>query len=149
MAMEESGGARASSSRTRTEAPTGSGFQVAEAWWASVPEQEWEPSQAAFWQSSDAAVAVEIELPGNQHGFMKTLKNLPSYFVGALKRKAVEVSERKLNEDQKAQFRAAKTVEVRNFIAAKAFETLPEGLRPSKEQAIHMRWILAWKPVDG
>ena len=149
MVVEESGGARASSSRTRTEAPTGSGFQVAEAWWASVPEQEWEPSQAAFWQSSDAAVAVEIELPGNQHGFMKTLKNLPSYFVGALKRKAVEVSERKLNEDQKAQFRAAKTVEVRNFIAAKAFETLPEGLRPSKEQAIHMRWILTWKPVDG
>ncbi|OLP95920.1 Copia protein [Symbiodinium microadriaticum] len=86
---------------------------------------------------------------GNQHGFMKTLKNLPSYFVGALKRKAVEVSERKLNEEQKAQFRAAKTVEVRNFIAAKAFETLPEGLRPSKEQAIHMRWILTWKPVDG
>ncbi|OLP84749.1 Copia protein [Symbiodinium microadriaticum] len=132
-----------------TEAPRGSGFQLAEAWWASVPDKEWEPSQAAYWQSPEAAVAVEVELPGNQHGLQKTLKNLSSYFVGALKRKAVEVSERKLNEEQKAQFRAAKTVEVRNFIAAKAFETLPEGLRPSKEQAIHMRWILTWKPTEG
>ena len=50
----------------------------------------------------------------------------------------MEVSERRLNQEQEAQSQVAKTVD-RNFIAAIAFETLPEHLRPSKEQIIHIR----------
>ena len=34
---------------------------------------------------------------------------------------------------------------VKNFVASKAFEVLPEALRPDKSQAIGMRWILTWK----
>eukprot|EP00439_Symbiodinium_sp_Y106_P070844 s93_g12.t1 len=147
--MQDAGNERAVPSRPRLALQQDSGYQLAEAWWTSIPDQEWEPSQSSFWRSQDAAVAVEIELPSNKHGLEKTTRNLTSYFVGALKRRAVEVSERKLSEEQKEQFRAAKSIEVRNFLASKAFETLPEGLKPSKEQAIHMRWILTWKPLEN
>ncbi|CAE7633802.1 RE1, partial [Symbiodinium sp. CCMP2456] len=141
--------ASASSSRARLEGAQGSGFQAAEAWWASVPDREWEPKPAAYWNDEDAAVSVEIELPTNVRGLQKTLHQLPSYFVGAMKRRAIEVCERKLSPTQKEEFRAAKNIEVRNFIASKAFEVLPEELKPSREQAINMRWILTWKSTDS
>ena len=127
----------------------GSGFQVAEAWWATVPEDHWDSSKAQYWDKQDAAVAVEIDLPAGQKNLQQSLHHFTSYFVGAMKRRAVEVSERRLTEEEKAQFRAAKAVEVRNFLAANAFETLPDDLRPSREQAIHMRWILTWKPTES
>ena len=34
---------------------------------------------------------------------------------------------------------------MKNFIAAKAFEALPEHLRPHRDQTVGMRWILTWK----
>ncbi|CAE7660472.1 RE1, partial [Symbiodinium sp. CCMP2456] len=139
----------ASSSRARLGNQPGSGFQAAEAWWASVPEKDWEDQPAAYWNDESAAVSVEIELPTNVRGLQKTLHHLPAYFVGAMKRRAVEVCERKLTPSQKEEFRAAKNIEVRNFIASKAFETLPDELRPSREQAINMRWILTWKATDS
>ncbi|CAE7537598.1 RE2 [Symbiodinium sp. CCMP2456] len=139
----------ASSSRARLGNRQGSGFQAAEAWWASVPEKDWEAQPAAYWNDESAAVSVEIELPTNVRGLQKTLHHLPAYFVGAMKRRAVEVCERKLTPSQKEEFRAAKNIEVRNFIASKAFETLPDELRPSREQAINMRWILTWKATDS
>ena len=39
-------------------------------------------------------------------------------------------------------FRGAKAIEVKNFVASKAFETLPDHLKPDKRRAIGMRWIL-------
>ena len=44
---------------------------------------------------------------------------------------------------------AAKLSEVKNFIAAEAFESLPEHLKPDKSTAIGMRWVLTWKQLDG
>ena len=76
-------------------------------------------------------------------------QNLEAFFVGAMKRKAVEISERKLNDDEREQFRAAKAVEVKNFIAAEAFKSLPSHLQPSAEQAVGMRWILTMEAEGG
>ena len=73
------------------------------------------------------------------------MQDLQCYMVGALKRRAVEVRERTLSEPERKQFTEAKAAEVRNFIAARAFECLPEHLKPSKDKAIGMRWILTWK----
>ena len=50
------------------------------------------------------------------------LEDLTGFFVGALKRRAVEVNERKLSAADYQAFQEAKHSEVKNFIAAKAFE---------------------------
>ena len=71
-----------------------------------------------------------------------------AFMVGSMKRRAVEVNEKRLSPDELKQFQEAKGVEVRNFIASKAFEVLPPDKRPSRSQAIGMRWILTWKPKD-
>ena len=121
------------------------GFPQAAAWWTEVKEDLWQPSPAAYWTDEEAAMGVEIPMPESQRAWQAFHRDAQGYFVGALKRRAVEVSERRLSEKDKQAFREAKAIEVRNFLAAKAFESLPEERRPSADQAINMRWILTWK----
>ena len=122
--------------------------EQATAWWNEVEPSVWDSENAAFWVDHEAA-EIGIDLPETNAGMNRMTHNLPNYFVGALRRKAVEVSERRLSPEDKEKFRGAKAAEVRNFVAAKAFEALPPHLRPSPEQAISMRWILTWKQLDN
>ena len=148
--MPGEGGSQPSNWRRRGQPRSSAvGGTAAAAWWTDVEPQAWEPEASAFRTQEEAAVAVEVAMPENTTGWNKASHNLQSYFVGALKRKAVEVSERRLTPEQKEEFRSAKSVEVRNFIAAKAFEALPSHIKPSPEQAITMRWILTWKMLDN
>ncbi|CAE7947875.1 RE1 [Symbiodinium sp. KB8] len=117
-------------------------------WWESVPESAWSAEECSFWADSQQAVEVEIPLPESRRGQEHMLKNMEGFFVSALKRRAVEVCERKLSEEDKAKFREAKATEVRNFISAKAFEALPANKQPDRSQAVGMRWILTWKVKD-
>ena len=120
----------------------------AECWYQTVREESWSSFDSTYWRDPHAAVEVGIDLPEPGRAWNKATQNLRSYFVGAMKRQAVEVSEKRLTPDEREAFRQAKMVEVRNFIAAGAFETLPSHLRPTREQAIGMRWVLTWKTRD-
>ena len=140
-------GATSSAARpSQDHAPPMSG--MAESWWQQVPQAAWAAEATCFWSEESAAVAVEVEMPSSNRGWETALKDLSCYVSGALKRRAVEVSEKRLTPEEKQQFPEAKSVEVRNFIAAQAFEALPEHLKPSRDQAIGMRWVLTWKSKD-
>ena len=93
-------------------------------------------------------MAVEVEMPSTEKGWTQACRDLRGYFVGALKRRAAEVHEKHLSPEERQEFAAAKSVEVRNFVASGAFEALPDHLVPSRDQAIGMRWILTWKMKD-
>ena len=102
--------------------------------------------ECTFWSNTSAAVEVSVEMPTTRSQSEKALQDFHAYFVNNFKRRsAIEVSERHLTDDEKNQFKAAKAIEVSNFLAAKAFEVLPDHLKPSAKQAIRMRWILTWK----
>ena len=60
----------------------------------------------------------------------------------------VEVSEKRLSPEDFFRFQDAKAVEIKNYLAAQVFEILPRHLQPSKERAIHVRWLLMWKIKD-
>ena len=126
------------------------GMAAAPPWWNQSSIQEvFAVTESTFWMDETAAVAVEVPMPDARAGSERALRDLPSYFASSLKkRSAVEVCERHLSEEERQQFRSAKAVEVSNFIAAKAFEALPEKLRPAREQAVKMRWILTWKQKE-
>ena len=114
-------------------------------WWSQVPQEAWSAEPVEFWMQADTAVEVEVEVPQTNRGLQQMCHNFEGFFVGALKRKAVEVCERKLSPEDRAKFQEAKAIEVKNFIAAKAFQSLPSHLQPSASQAVGMRWILTWK----
>ncbi|OLQ11583.1 hypothetical protein AK812_SmicGene4618 [Symbiodinium microadriaticum] len=115
------------------------------AWWNDVQESQWPEQQASFWNDRNAAVEIAISFPESQRGCAKALKDLGAYMVGSMKRRAVELSERRMTPEERTAFDGAKAIEVKNFIASKAFEILPDHAKPDKSQAIGMRWILTWK----
>ena len=119
-----------------------------ELWTQQVPESAWSAQAVDYWNSPDAAVEVSLDLPENTRSWGRATQNLQGYFIGALKRRAVEVSEKRLSPQELQQFKEAKAIEVKNFIAAEAFQTLPPPLRPHHSQAIGMRWILTWKQKE-
>ncbi|CAE7358286.1 nphp3 [Symbiodinium sp. CCMP2592] len=121
--------------------------QKGHAWWSEVADECW-PQTSSYWRESHEAVEIEIPMPESKRGVQDVCNNLQAYFVGNLKRRAIEVSEKRLSEAEREEFRQAKGIEVKNFIAAEAFEALPEELKPSRDQAISMRWILTWKLKD-
>ena len=105
--------------------------------------------ETVHFSNPTAAVAVEIEMPTSKHASEKAMKDFEAYLLNAFKRRAaIEVNEKHLTTEELNEFRGAKGIEVKNFVAAKAFEALPPHLRPSRDQAIHMRWILTWKRKD-
>ena len=129
----------------REDSQPGQAFAEGPRWWNTVREEAWVAEEVSYWSDQSAAVELEIEMPSSDRGWQQAMRDLPAYFVGALKRRAVELSERKMTSAERDQFREAKNIEVRNFVAAKAFEALPPEMRPAKEQAVGMRWILTWK----
>lgn len=87
-------------------------------------------------------MAIEIEMPGTHGASSKAFKILEAYLASALKKRAVEISEKRMTPEEKQKFDAAKNAEVNNFLAAKAFEALPPHYKARREDAVRMRWIL-------
>ena len=123
------------------------GLTAAPPWWEEKTVQScFSTHECAFWSQSTAAVEVEIPMPQTRSSSERAIDDLPAFFASSLKRRSgIEVHEKHLTGEEKEQFRAAKAVEVNNFIASRAFEAIPEHLKPSKDQAIKMRWIMTWK----
>ncbi|OLQ03384.1 hypothetical protein AK812_SmicGene13705 [Symbiodinium microadriaticum] len=134
----------------RTQSAQGPRVQEAAdvSWWQRVPEAAWVAEETSYWTDTQAAVEVAIDLPHTDKEWKHFAQDATAYVAGMIKRRAVEVSERKLSTEDQLKFKAAKAVEVKNFISAQAFEALPSHLKPSREQAIGMRWLLTWKVQD-
>ena len=115
-----------------------------------MSESEWPHEQAScFWHEESAAVSIELEMPESHRQWKVAMNDIEGFFVGALRRQAIKVSEKRLTPEDREKFRLAKGIEVKNFVAAKAFEALPEHLKRHRDEAVSMRWILTWKSQDN
>ena len=144
-------GGEAKASRTQnpdTDQDMDSALQTS--WWNQVEEhyKKTNTQGEEYWSEQDASIEIEITFPESKRGKQEALADMTGYIATQLKRRAVEVVEKYLTPAERQQFQEAKGVEVTNYIAARAFEALPEHLRPPAEQAIGMRWILTWKLKD-
>ena len=137
-------------SRRRTGEPeTQDAFVTKTPWYEQTMEHSRrEADGEVFWTEEANAVEVEITLPETKRSWKQFETDTESYFIGALKRRAVEVNEKRLSPEDRQRFKDAKMVEVKNYVAARAFEALPPHLRPPAEKAIKMRWLLTWKLKD-
>ena len=90
------------------------------------------------------AVEIHIEMPDSKRGLKKLTANPAAFFCQKLKRKQVEVCERRLTPEQKKEFDSAKDSEVRNFVASECFKAW-KGPDAPEEEILGMRWLLTWK----
>ena len=116
---------------------------VHQSYFSDTPEVE---STVSF--TNGGAIQIELEMPQQRNATEKVLKDLPAYFATAFKKRAVEVSERRLTDEEKLLFGQAKAIEVSNFLSARAFEAIPSPIKVSREDAVRMRWILTWKQKE-
>ena len=95
-------------------------------------------------------IEIGIDIPTSKRGFQSFLNDPQAFVVNQLKRKTVEVSERRLSPEEYNKFQEAKDKEVRNYIKSHCFRVLPPHLQPTPEKAVGMRWTLTWKTIqDG
>ena len=107
-------------------------------------------SPCEYWKNENAMVEVAIDLPHWSSPQRKQMmRDFSAFIVRQLKRQNTEVSERRMSEDEKTEFRAAKQTEVNNYVASKVFSALPAHLKPDLSQAMHMRWVLNYKGSDS
>ena len=114
-------------------------------WVELVPEVLWATEERPEWQDAAHVVEVAVDLPTTKKQHEQFFKDAEAFVVKALKKNTIEVSERRMTEEEKQSFKQAKEVEVRKFVAAKALEALPPEARPSRDQAVRMRWVLTYK----
>lgn len=108
------------------------------AWWNLLPEEAFSTAETTMWQSPDASIDVEIFLPESKRGQREMFSDLAGYFASQMKRRAVEVNEKKLTPAERELFKEAKAKKIKNFLAANAFEAIPPEQRPTRAQAIGM-----------
>lgn len=63
-----------------------------------------------------------MELPTSNRGLRKFSEKPEARICSALKKRAVEVNEKKLTKEEAMKFGQAKHKEVRNFVAAQCFD---------------------------
>ena len=68
------------------------------------------------------ACEIEVDLPTSRRGINKFMANPEAYVCSQLRRRQVEVNERRLTPEEAMRFNKAKDTEVRNFIAAECFQ---------------------------
>ena len=134
--------------RSRSPARRATNLFTGTSWQHEVAENFWVNEDNNFWSDEKASVEVQVEMPTQERQWKKFHKDPQQFFVSALKRRTIEVSEKRMTHEEHEQFKGAKQSEVDKFIAAEALQALPSHLQPSKSQALRMRWVLTWKKVD-
>jgi hypothetical protein len=90
---------------------------------------------------------VEIAFPAmtSERQVRKYLKNPEAFVVTSLRKKGVEVNEKRLSPNEREMMRQAKGKEVREFIKEKAVARLLEGEHVDPKDIMKMRFVLTWK----
>ena len=101
--------------------------------------------QVAFWNDLSASIELEVEVPESRGARKEVVADLSCFVVSQLRKKRVEVSEKKLSPKELDLMKEAKAKEVKHWIVQKVLESLPEGHQIPEERVVNMRWLLTWK----
>jgi hypothetical protein len=90
---------------------------------------------------------IELAFPvlDTERAIRKYLKNPEAFVANSLRKRRVEVNERRLNPEERELMRTAKGKEVREFIKEQVVQKLLEGEYVDPKDAMKMRFVLTWK----
>ena len=94
------------------------------------------------------AIEVHIDMPTSKRGWKKFSNNPEAYICSIMRKKQLEVNEKKLTKEEVLQFIQAKQKEVRNFVASECFEAEAARKHVDEGKVVGMRWLLSWKFDD-
>ena len=93
---------------------------------------------------------IEVAFEAFDQKELENLNSRPEKYVSkAIKKGQTEASVKNMTDDQKGQMKAAKMIEIRDWLANDVIEKLPPHLKPGKEETLKTRWVLTWKKEEA
>ena len=107
-------------------------------------------SQAFFSRSECPEKVIEIAFPilEDERHLRKYLKNPEAFVVTSLRKKRVEITEKKFSPEEKELIRLAKGKEIKEFLKEHVCEKLRESEIVDPKDIMKMRFVLTWKKND-
>ena len=93
----------------------------------------------------DKVIEIAFPILEDEHQIRKFLKNPEAFVVTSLRKKRVEITEKKLNPEEKELIRTAKGKEIKEFLKEHVCEKLRQGEVVPPEDIMKMRFVLTWK----
>ena len=111
-------------------------------------EQEHDADVQGFSQDQplDKVCDIVLDIPVSGKDMRRFLRVADAWVVKQLKKGSSEAHMNKLNPREREQFREAKTVEIKSWLAKKAVAAATEHV-PSN-RLMQMRWVLTWRNID-
>ena len=103
---------------------------------------------AAFFTKAECPDRVlEISFPEleDDRQIRKYLRDPEAFVVTSLRKKRVEIVEKRLNSEEKELIRTAKGKEIREFLKEAVVARLKDGEIVDPKDVMKMRWVLTWK----
>lgn len=97
-------------------------------------------------QPLDEVCDIVLDIPESGKDLRRFLRGADAWVVKQLTKGNNEVHMNKLNPNEREQFREAKKVEIKSWLAKKAIAAAT-GHVPSS-RLMQMRWVLTWKSID-
>ena len=104
-------------------------------------------SRAFFSKAECPDKVIEIVFPvlDDDRKIRRFLHNPEVFVVANLRKKRVEIVEKRLSAEEKELIRTAKGKEIREFLKEAVVARLVEGEVVNPDEVMRMRWVLTWK----
>ena len=96
-------------------------------------------------QTPDKVIEIAFPAFECERTIRKYLRNPEAFVATALRKRKVEVNEKRLTPEEKEMIRTAKGKEIREFIKEKVVTRLLAGEHVDPADIMRMRWVLTWK----
>jgi hypothetical protein len=107
-------------------------------------------NRAFFSKSECPDKVLEISSPvfENERRIRKYLRNPEAFVATSLRKKRVEIVEKRFTPEEKKLIRTAKGKEIKEFLKEAVVARLQQGETVDPSEVMKMRWVLTWKKND-
>ena len=115
---------------------------------ALIAEEANKHIQKAFFSKTecpDKVLESAFPILEDDRRIRKYLRNPEAFVVASLRKKRVEIVEKRLNPEEKELIRTAKGKEIKEFLKEAVVARLREGEVVEPSEIMKMRWVLTWK----
>ena len=96
----------------------------------------------------DKVLEISFPILEDDRRIRKYLRNPEAFVVTSLRKKRVEIVEKRLTPEEKELIRTAKGKEIKEFLKEAVVARLQQGETVDPNEVMKMRWVLTWKKND-
>ena len=104
-----------------------------------------ETSFFAKHETPDKVIEIAFPILEDERSIRRYLRSPEAFVVTGLRKRRVEITEKRLTPEEKELIRTAKGKEIKEFLKEQVVQRIKEGEHVPEDQIMKMRWVLTWK----